>query len=97
MDRIFYIDDTMVAGIKNVTMNEPFFVGHFPEEPVMPGVLIVEAMAQCCGMLVLRNIPDPEHYSTYFMKIDGVNSSARSFRAIPFTSKFNCWSPSDEA
>lgn len=72
VDRIFYIDDTMVAGIKNVTMNEPFFVGHFPEEPVMPGVLIVEAMAQCCGMLVLRNIPDPEHYSTYFMKIDGV-------------------------
>lgn len=67
-----YIDDTTVAGIKNVTMNEPFFVGHFPEEPVMPGVLIVEAMAQCCGMLVLRSIPDPEHYSTYFMKIDGV-------------------------
>ena len=72
VDRIFYIDDTTVAGIKNVTMNEPFFVGHFPEEPVMPGVLIVEAMAQCCGMLVLRSIPDPEHYSTYFMKIDGV-------------------------
>ena len=46
--------------------------GTFPEEPVKPGVLIVEAMAQCCGMLVLRSIPDPEHYSTYFMKIDGV-------------------------
>ena len=58
--------------IKNVTMNEPFFVGHFPNEPVMPGVLIVEAMAQCGGIMVLRNIPDPENYSTYFMKIDGV-------------------------
>ena len=72
VDRIFYIDDTTVAGIKNVTMNEPFFVGHFPEEPVMPGVLIVEAMAQCCGILVLGTVPDPENYSTYFMKIDGV-------------------------
>ena len=60
------------VGYKAVTYNEPYFSGHFPEEPVMPGVLIVEAMAQCCGMLVLRNIPDPEHYSTYFMKIDGV-------------------------
>ena len=57
---------------KCVSYNEPFFGGHFPNEPVMPGVLIVEAMAQCCGMLVLRSIPDPEHYSTYFMKIDGV-------------------------
>lgn len=61
-----------MAGIKNVTMNEPFFVGHFPEEPVMPGVLIVEAMAQCSGILVLGDVPDPENYSTYFMKIDGV-------------------------
>ena len=55
-----------------VSYREEFFAGHFPQEPVMPGVLIVEAMAQCCGMLVLRSIPDPEHYSTYFMKIDGV-------------------------
>jgi UDP-3-O-[3-hydroxymyristoyl] N-acetylglucosamine deacetylase/3-hydroxyacyl-[acyl-carrier-protein] dehydratase len=59
-------------GKKCVSYNEPYFAGHFPQEPVMPGVLIVEAMAQCCGMLVLRSIPDPEHYSTYFMKIDGV-------------------------
>ena len=72
VDRIFHRDDTDVAGIKNVTMNEPFFVGHFPEEPVMPGVLIVEAMAQCSGILVLGGVPDPENYSTYFMKIDGV-------------------------
>ena len=70
VDRIFHCDETSVAGIKNVTMNEPFFVGHFPEEPVMPGVLIVEAMAQCSGIMVLRSVPDPENYSTYFMKID---------------------------
>ena len=72
VDRIFHRDDTSVGGIKNVTMNEPFFVGHFPDEPVMPGVLIVEAMAQCSGILVLGTVPDPENYSTYFMKIDGV-------------------------
>ncbi len=72
VDKVIYIDNDNVAGIKNVTMNEPFFVGHFPEEPVMPGVLIVEAMAQCGGILALHNIPDPENYSTYFMKIDGV-------------------------
>ncbi|MCD8101889.1 MAG: bifunctional UDP-3-O-[3-hydroxymyristoyl] N-acetylglucosamine deacetylase/3-hydroxyacyl-ACP dehydratase [Alistipes sp.] len=72
VDRIFHIDSQSVAGIKNVTMNEPFFVGHFPDEPVMPGVLIVEAMAQCGGILALHDIEDPENYSTYFMKIDGV-------------------------
>lgn len=72
IDRIFHLDENSVAGIKNVTMNEPFFVGHFPEEPVMPGVLIVEAMAQCSGIMVLATVPDPENYSTYFMKIDGV-------------------------
>lgn len=72
VDRIFHRDSSDVAGVKNVTMNEPFFVGHFPEEPVMPGVLIVEAMAQCSGILVLGDVPDPENYSTYFMKIDGV-------------------------
>jgi len=53
-------------------MNEPFFVGHFPNEPVMPGVLIIEAMAQCGGILALSSVPDPENYSTYFLKIDGV-------------------------
>lgn len=72
VDKIFHIDTDSVCGIKNVTMNEPFFVGHFPEEPVMPGVLIIEAMAQCGGILALHNVEDPELWSTYFMKIDGV-------------------------
>ena len=58
--------------MKNVTMNESFFVGHFPEEPVMPGVLIIEAMAQCGGILVLSQVTDPENYLTFFMKIDKV-------------------------
>ncbi len=72
VDKIFHIDEESVAGIKNVTMNEPFFVGHFPEEPVMPGVLIVEAMAQCGGILALHNVENPADWSTYFMKIDNV-------------------------
>lgn len=72
VDKIYKVTDSMVVGCKNVTMNEPFFVGHFPDEPVMPGVLIVEAMSQCGGILVLNQVPDPENYSTYFMKIDGV-------------------------
>ena len=72
VDKIMHIDAENVVGIKNVTMNEPFFVGHFPNEPVMPGVLIVEAMAQCGGILALSSVPDPENYSTYFLKIDGV-------------------------
>ena len=72
VDKIFRLTENMVIGCKNVTMNEPHFVGHFPTEPVMPGVLIVEAMSQCGGILVLNGVPDPENYSTYFMKIDGV-------------------------
>lgn len=72
VDKIFEVTDDIVIGCKNVTMNEPHFVGHFPDEPVMPGVLIVEAMAQCGGILVLNQVPDPENYSTYFVKIDGI-------------------------
>lgn len=72
VDKIFDLTDTYVVGVKNVTMNEPFFVGHFPNAPVMPGVLIVEAMAQTGGILVLSTVPDPENYLTYFMKIDNV-------------------------
>lgn len=72
VDKVMHLDSENVVGIKNVTMNEPFFVGHFPNEPVMPGVLIIEAMAQCGGILALSSVPDPENYSTYFLKIDGV-------------------------
>ena len=72
VDRIMDMDDSSITGVKNVTMNEPFFQGHFPNNPVMPGVLQVEAMAQVGGIFALSTVEDPEHYSTYFMKIDGV-------------------------
>ncbi|MFT4684742.1 MAG: UDP-3-O-[3-hydroxymyristoyl] N-acetylglucosamine deacetylase [Urechidicola sp.] len=72
IDRILELSESKVVGMKNVTMNENFFVGHFPGAPVMPGVLQVEAMAQCGGVLVLSTVPDPENYLTYFMKMDNV-------------------------
>jgi UDP-3-O-[3-hydroxymyristoyl] N-acetylglucosamine deacetylase/3-hydroxyacyl-[acyl-carrier-protein] dehydratase len=72
VDKILQMDHSSVIGLKNVTMNEGFFVGHFPEEPIMPGVLQVEAMAQVGGILALNTVPDPENYLTYFLKIDKV-------------------------
>ena len=72
VDKVIALGPTSIVGVKNITANEPFFQGHFPQEPVMPGVLQVEAMAQCGGLLILNTLDEPERYSTYFMKIDGV-------------------------
>lgn len=72
VDKVIEMGSNYIVGVKNVTTNEPFFLGHFPQEPVMPGVLLVEAMAQTGGMLVLSTVDEPERYSTYFMKIDNV-------------------------
>lgn len=72
VDKITQMTDTFIVGVKNITTNEPFFTGHFPQEPVMPGVLQVEAMAQTGGLLVLARLDEPERYSTYFLKIDNV-------------------------
>jgi UDP-3-O-[3-hydroxymyristoyl] N-acetylglucosamine deacetylase/3-hydroxyacyl-[acyl-carrier-protein] dehydratase len=70
VDKILELDNKKVVGLKNVTMNESFFIGHFPDEPVMPGVIQVEAMAQVGGIFVLKSVPDPENYLTYFLKIE---------------------------
>lgn len=72
VDKVIAMGATSIVGVKNITANEPFFTGHFPEEPVMPGVLQIEAMAQCGGLLVLSQVEEPERWSTYFMRIDEV-------------------------
>lgn len=77
VDKVIEMSETHVVGVKNITMNEPFFEGHFPGNPVMPGVIQVEAMAQAGGILALSTVPDPENYSTYFLRIDGVRFKAK--------------------
>jgi UDP-3-O-[3-hydroxymyristoyl] N-acetylglucosamine deacetylase/3-hydroxyacyl-[acyl-carrier-protein] dehydratase len=72
VDKIIQMTDKYIVGIKNITANEPYFMGHFPQEPVMPGVLQVEARAQTGGLLVLSRLEEPERYSTYFLMIDNV-------------------------
>ncbi len=72
VDKIIELTDNYIVGVKNVTMNEPFFMGHFPNEPIMPGVLQIEAIAQVGGVLVLNKMKNPKYYSTYFLKIDKV-------------------------
>lgn len=72
VDKVIEIGSNYIVGIKNVTMNEPFFTGHFPEEPIMPGMLLIEAMSQCGALLTMNMLDDPAKYSTYFLKLDKV-------------------------
>lgn len=93
IDKTIYLDDKRVICVKNVTMNEPFFVGHFPGEPVMPGVLQIEALAQAGGMLILGLVPDPENYATYFVKIDKVKFKAKVVPGDTLILKMDLLSP----
>lgn len=93
IDKIMELSPEHVVGVKNVTLNEEFFRGHFPDEPVMPGVMLIEAMAQTGGVLVLKTVPDPENYQTYFMKIDGVKFKQKVIPGDTVVFSLNLLSP----
>src|ERR1700758_976285 len=93
IDKIMEIGPEHVIGIKNVTLNEEFFKGHFPDEPVMPGVLLIESMAQCGGILVLKTVPDPENYQTYFIKIENVKFKQKVVPGDTLVFSLNLLSP----
>ncbi|MCF8225091.1 MAG: bifunctional UDP-3-O-[3-hydroxymyristoyl] N-acetylglucosamine deacetylase/3-hydroxyacyl-ACP dehydratase [Bacteroidales bacterium] len=93
IDKTIYLDDKKVVCIKNVTINEPYFTGHFPAEAVMPGVLQIEALAQAGGMLILGLVPDPENYSAYFIKIDKVKFKAKVVPGDTMILKMDLLSP----
>jgi UDP-3-O-[3-hydroxymyristoyl] N-acetylglucosamine deacetylase/3-hydroxyacyl-[acyl-carrier-protein] dehydratase len=93
VDKIYELSKTHVLASKNVTMNEPFFIGHFPGSPVMPGVLQVEAMAQAGGVLLLNTVPDPQNYLTLFMKIDNVKFKSPVYPGDTLVFKLELLSP----
>lgn len=93
VDKIVEVGEDYVIGVKNVTGNEDFFNGHFPSEPVMPGVLIVEALGQTGGILVLKDYPDPKNYITYFLRIDGVKFRRKVFPGDTLISKLSLKEP----
>jgi UDP-3-O-[3-hydroxymyristoyl] N-acetylglucosamine deacetylase/3-hydroxyacyl-[acyl-carrier-protein] dehydratase len=93
VDKIMEMDSTSIVGVKNISFNEPFFQGHFPDNPVFPGVLQIEAMAQVGGIFALSQVPDPEFYSTYFMKIDGVKFKQKVIPGDTVVFKLNLESP----
>ena len=93
VDKVISIGPTSIVGVKNITSNEPFFQGHFPQEPVMPGVLQIEAMAQCGGLLVLNTVEEPERWSTYFMKITDVKFRQKVVPGDTLTFKVDLLAP----
>ena len=93
IDKIMSINETTIIGVKNITMNEPIFTGHFPGNPVFPGVLQIEAMAQTGGIFALSKVEDPHLYTTYFMKIDKVKFKQKVVPGDTLVFELNLMSP----